>query len=229
MSMITVLTHADFEGPVRIATWAEGKGAGMRIVNLWAGEPVPTAEATDALVLMGGPMSVNDEADFPWLATEKALVRAMVAAEKPVLGVCLGAQLIASALGGRVTRNPAGREIGVWPIRATGDDPFFPILDGLPVFHWHGERCELPPGATPLASSVACETQVFRIGRRCLALQCHLETDTEAAELMLARCAGDLEGGGPHTQDGATIRAGVREAEAPMRAALDRLLDAWLA
>jgi len=133
---------------------------------------------------MGGPMSVNDEAAHPWLVEEKVLVADAIAHGRAVLGVCLGAQVIASALGCRVSANWE-REIGWFPIeptlrgRASGLD-----IDG-PVFHWHGETFDLPAGATLLASSVGCVNQAFSLGPRVLGLQFHLEVTSADVQNMV--------------------------------------------
>lgn len=228
MAKIILLTHVDFEGPGRIADWARARGHTLSQVNLGAGEALPKPESVAALVVMGGPMSVHDEKDHPWLAPEKKLVRDTIAAGKPVLGICLGAQIIASATGGRVVRNPAGREIGWWPLHVAHRDSRFPISDGLTAFHWHGEMCEPPPQAVVIAGSAACPVQAFRIGEKALALQCHMETDAASLEAIISGCAGELGAGQEHVQSAAALTHGLRQA-GPMHAWLERTLDAWIA
>jgi GMP synthase-like glutamine amidotransferase len=144
-----------------------------------ASRPLPI-EGVHGLIVMGGPMSANDE--LAYIRRELDLIREAVAAGMPVLGVCLGAQLIAKALGGRVYRNPV-KEIGWFPIgwtEAAGRDP---LLAGLgepeTVFHWHGETFDLPEGAQWLAASEACRNQAFRFGRNVYGFQFHLEVTPE--------------------------------------------------
>ncbi len=149
-------------------------------VDLFNGDPVPDIRSASALVFMGGPMSVNDE--LPYINQELELIRKAVSLGKPILGVCLGAQLIAKALGSRVYPN-AVKEIGWYPIRwteAAADDPVCGGLKGSDtVFHWHGETFDLPPGAELLASSDACRHQAYRAGRGIYGLQFHLEVTPE--------------------------------------------------
>ncbi len=147
---------------------------------------LPAAEGIDFLVVMGGPMSANDEERYPWLAAEKEYIGNFCKTGKPVLGVCLGAQLIASALGARVFRNPY-KEIGWFPIhgiRADKSQPqrstTFEFPQEITVFHWHGETFDLPEGATLLAHSNGCRNQAFQVGNSVIGLQFHLETTPES-------------------------------------------------
>ncbi|UFS69948.1 type 1 glutamine amidotransferase [Geomonas sp. RF6] len=185
------LQHVPFEGLGYIGTWLEGAGAQVTGTRFFAGEPLPELEGIDLVVAMGGPMSVNDEAAFPWLAAEKAFVREAVERGTAVLGVCLGAQLIASSLGAAVYRN-AQREIGWFPVSATPSAGAFRFPEEAVVLHWHGETFDLPPGAVLLARSAGCEHQAFQIGERVIGLQFHLEMTPEAVESITEHCRDEL-------------------------------------
>jgi GMP synthase-like glutamine amidotransferase len=176
------------------------------------------------LIAMGGPMSVNDDAELPWLRPEKQCVREAVARDIPVLGVCLGAQLIASALGTRVVRNPV-QEIGWFPIHAvSASQPTFHFPSECVVFHWHGETFDLPDGAERLATSAGCENQAFQVGRHVIGLQFHLETTPETARAMVEHCRGELMPG-PYVQTEEELRA----VPALRYEAINRLMDDVLA
>lgn len=194
------LMHEPFEGPGFFAEVLRDAGFGLRDIRVYAGDALPALEDFDFVLLMGGGMSVNDEAVLPWLAPEKAFIRSAIGAGKPVLGICLGAQLIASALGARVYRN-AQKEIGWFPIeavRALGDrigaslDAAFPLSGPLEVFHWHGETFELPEGAELLAKSQACAHQAFRLGQRVCALQFHPEATPESVLALVGGCRSEI-------------------------------------
>ncbi len=173
------LQHVPFEGLGCIEPWlAEGCHA-VTCTQLWNGALLPPSEGVDGLIVMGGPMGVYDEAVYPWLAAEKAFIKQIIAQNKPVLGICLGAQLIVEVLGAPVTKNWQ-REIGFFPVR--GDESLFPAE--FMAFHWHGDTFGIPDGAVHLASSAACESQAFVYKDNVLALQFHLET-TEASLLAL--------------------------------------------
>jgi GMP synthase-like glutamine amidotransferase len=169
-----ILQHVPFESPGSILTALPARGADVGVTRLYAGDPLPLWADVDLLVVMGGPMSVNDEAEYPWLVDEKALVADVIANGRAVLGVCLGAQVIASALGDRVFKNREP-EIGWFPIQPTVEGEAMGLNGSGPVFHWHGETFDLPAGATLLASSAGCANQAFALGPRVLGLQFHLE------------------------------------------------------
>jgi len=201
-----------------------GRGFPLRLFQLNRVPTLPWLSDFDMLTVMGGPMSANDEAGLSWLGPEIALVRAAIAADKTLLGICLGAQIIAKALGARVYPGSA-KEIGWFPIQRTaGSHPFF---DGLPdcftPFHWHGETFDLPHGAKPLARSKITETQAFAVGQRVLGLQFHMEATEESVRALLKGAAHEI-GHGAFEQQPGTILAGLDQC-ASLRPLLDVVLD----
>lgn len=214
---VRILQHVAFEGPAALAPALHAAGHAIALTRLDAGEPLPRLADFDWLVALGGPMSVHDEAQHAWLAPEKDLIRDAVAAGRRVLGICLGAQLVAAALGAPVTRNRE-REIGWFPVeRAPGAEASrfgLALPARFPAFHWHGETFAPPAGAVRLASSAACAEQAFALGDRVLGLQLHVEATRESAEALVAHCADELVPG-PWVQDAAAILA----ADAPFAAA----------
>ncbi len=199
------LQHAPFEGLGCIGAWLEARGAEVAATNLFDGEELPPPRDLDWVIALGGPMSVNDERALPWLAAEKRFLREAIRAGKTVLGICLGGQLIASALGARVAAG-AHREVGWFPVERVdaargpgrpnaGAAALGPLPPRFPAFHWHGETFALPRGAAHLARSAGCENQAFSVGPRVLALQFHLETTPEAATALCRSCPQDLAPG----------------------------------
>jgi GMP synthase (glutamine-hydrolysing) len=192
------LRHVPFEGLGTIEDWARRADHRLSGTRLWADEPLPAVTDIDWLIVMGGPMGVADEDRLPWLTTEKRFIEACLAAGKRVLGICLGAQLIAEALGAAVGPN-SDREIGWFPVRfdraacASFGWKMFP--DTLTAFHWHGDRFEIPAGAKLLAESDACDRQAFAWGRKVLALQFHLETTEAGAAALVEHCKDELTEG----------------------------------
>ncbi len=229
--IVQLFQHVPFEGPARLADGFQRMGAELRRVRLYDGESPFSLDETGWLVVMGGPMSANDEEKYSWMAGEKRFIAEAVAAGKTVLGICLGAQLIASALGARVYPNPE-REIGWFPVTRSADPERVPLARALPeqfeAFHWHGETFDLPRGAIPLAQSAACKNQAFAVGNRVLGLQFHLETTPESAETLVKKCSEDLRPG-PYVQDAERILGNPERFEAlgaRMETALEVLWDA---
>ena len=216
---VHVFQHVSFEGLGALEPALRNRKCAIATTRFFAHESLPAPADVDFLVAMGGPMSVNDEAAFPWLAPEKEFIRRHVAAGKPYLGVCLGAQLLANALGARVFPN-RGKEIGWFPVEGlpVRDPAVFRFPATAEVFHWHGETFDLPSGAVQLARSRACENQAFQIGSA-IGLQFHLETTSATARALVEHARAERVPG-PFVQAEAEILA-----EAPERyAALHRLL-----
>lgn len=183
------LQHAAHEDLGCIAPWLAARGAEVTHTALHAGEAPPASPDFDWLIVMGGPMNIYEHDAHPWLVTEKELIREALAAGKRLLGICLGAQLIADQLGGPVTRN-AETEIGWWPVRLTSEGRasglFADHPDEFLPFHWHGDTFALPPGATRLAYSEGCAQQAFEVdGGRVLGLQFHPELTAADARRWL--------------------------------------------
>ena len=223
--------HEPFEGLGMIAEWATRHGHSLaRTAFFDAGAVIPDPEDYDALIVMGGSMGVYDEHRFPWLAAEKAHICAAIDAGKYVLGICLGAQLIAASLGARVAPH-VHKEIGWFPVTMTDVGAVHPLLLGfnstMSVFHWHGDRFEIPLGAYHLMSSEACDNQAFAYGERVLALQFHLEMDPTAVRAIMAACAEELrrEGTGLWVQSAGEIVE--RSKKAATKQTLFTLLDRW--
>jgi len=192
---VVVLQHAAVEGPGRIAAALAARDLEARIVRIDQGAAVPeTLGAARGLVVMGGPMGVYETDTYPHLTAELALIRRTVAADVPVLGVCLGSQLLAAALGAAVRRS-GYQEIGFLPVslgEGAARDPLFAGLPGVfTALHWHGDVFELPAGATHLASSALTAHQAFRRGRA-WGLLFHLEADAAQVRAMAEIFAGDL-------------------------------------
>jgi GMP synthase-like glutamine amidotransferase len=192
---ISVLKHVPFEGPAVIANWAPARGHELSVCEVFSGA-LPPVDEFDFLVVMGGPMNVYQDDKYPWLTHEKRLIAEAIDGGKSVLGICLGAQLIAVALGGKVMRNPHV-EIGWFPIGLTKEGRTLPLWDGMPArfsaLHWHGDTFTIPDGAIHLASSAACANQAFAYDEgRVVGLQFHLEETRESLRLLMENATSDL-------------------------------------
>jgi GMP synthase-like glutamine amidotransferase len=224
---IHCLTHVPFEGPAGIADWAQARRHALTVTPLYAGYPPPDAASYDWLVVMGGPMGVGDEAAYPWLVVEKRAIRDAIDAGKTVLGVCLGAQLIAEVLGARVYRN-AHPEIGWMSIELTPEALESPLFGFLPpslqVFHWHGDTFDLPPGAVHLARSGACAHQAFSCAGRVLGLQFHLESTPASVRDLVTHCADEIRPA-PYVQGAERMLAAAPEEYRAINGALFGILD----
>ena len=219
-----IFQHVAFEGPGAILPYLESKGYHVHLVKLYAGDPVPSSLDVDFAVLMGGPMSALEEDKYPFMVEEKQLCRELFAADKPVLGVCLGAQIMANAFFAPIRQNPE-KEIGFYPV--TFENGFT-----VNAFHWHGETFDIPEYAESIAYSEACRNQGFKMGRS-LGLQFHLETTAESLNSLLENCAEELEAAlsakAKYVQAKAHILETAKTALPELNAAMTELLDAMLA
>lgn len=223
-----VLQHASFEGPAAIGAWAAVRGHGVRVVKVYEGAALPPVEAVDLLVVMGGPMGLGEQESLPWMKGELAFISQCLQEGKRVLGICLGAQMMAAALGARVY--PSGKkEIGWFPVRKTPAGRLSPYLKSLPegakVFHWHGDTFDLPAGAQHLLLSDAVKNQAFAWGPRALALQFHLEMTADTVRGMVDQCRSELVVS-PHVQNEEAILDGTVSCTA-LGKILFQMLDRW--
>lgn len=190
VSKVAVFQHSPTEGLGSIGTWLERKGAVLCPVEWWKENPYPEVDDFDGCVVLGGAMNIYQHRDFPWLIEEKARLTELLSRRIPILGVCLGAQLLADCLGAKVVQN-SFQEIGWWPL--VFSDEACEIFPQIPretlVFHWHGDTFSLPAGALRLASSPACREQGFFYRGSVLGLQFH----PEVTEEMLADFCGEEE------------------------------------
>ena len=230
-SRLLVLQHIACEPPAAFEDELRSRGLDLVRVELDAGEPLPDWREFPAIVVMGGPMGAYEEGEHPWLAGEKRLLGEAVEADVPVWGVCLGAQLLAGALGARVYPGEQP-EVGLLPVELTpaaSSDPVFgEAPSSFPTLQWHGDTFDLPEGATLLASSPAYPNQAFRVGRS-YALQFHIEVSLELATEWagVPAYAQSLEATlGPGALDG--LLAGVAEHADVTLPLARRLFGSWL-
>lgn len=201
---IHYLQHAEFEGINCLKSWITQNQHSLTATTLFNIEDsnndlqhnvFPSLDSFDWLIIMGGPMGVQDEQTYPWLKAEKLFISEVIQANKIVLGICLGAQLIADALGADVSPN-AQREIGWYPVHNHPNiqQTFMSgvIPDNIQTFHWHSDRFAIPQNSTPILSSKACDNQGFVYGSRVLALQCHFETDQQFVQHLIQHCGDEL-------------------------------------
>jgi GMP synthase-like glutamine amidotransferase len=229
MQEILIFRHAPHEGPGYLADYLDRRGLPHRLIRIDRNDPVPSSiDGVPGIVLMGGPMSVND--DLPWIPEVTRLVRQAVGADVPVLGHCLGGQLIGKALGGVITRNPV-KEIGWLPVTRVENPLALDWLDGLPrefeVFHWHGETFSIPPGATRILASRDCANQAFVIGKT-LAFQCHIEMTGDMVREWARVGADELAPACATVQNPQTMTADLDERVARLQGLADKFYDRWI-
>ncbi|MCF6323812.1 MAG: type 1 glutamine amidotransferase [Gammaproteobacteria bacterium] len=191
------LQHVPFEGLSSIEPVLIAKGHQLSSTHLYNIPLFPSVDEFDWLIVMGGPMGIHDHETFPWLVDEKHFIKTAIDSGKVVLGICLGAQLIADVLGAKIYRNEY-REIGWFNInRQSGVDDTI-LTDAFPdrveVFHWHGDTFDIPEGAVSLAESEACQRQGFILDNRVAGFQFHLETTLESATALIEHCGDELDG-----------------------------------
>ncbi len=232
MKPVAIFRHKAVEGPAYFATYLQSRQIPYVVIRIDAGDPVPSEVTTYAgLCFMGGPMSVND--DLPWLPPVLALIRDAVARDVPVIGHCLGGQLIAKALGAAVTRNPV-KEIGWGTVDVLGhaqarhwlgDD----LRDFL-SYHWHGETFAIPDGATRIMSSEWCANQAFVMGKH-FAMQCHVEMTADMIRSWCREWAAEVKALAarvPSVQTPAEMEEGIVEKLRALNAVADRIYGRWV-
>ncbi len=224
---IHYLQHVPFENLANIEGWAVSRGHSLTCTRLFSGESLPDPDSFDWLIIMGGPMNIYEHDKHPWLAEEKRFIGRAIASGRMVLGICLGAQLMADVLGAEVVKNE-NREIGWFTVDLTAEAKASSLFSVLPrsftAFHWHGDTFAIPPGAVRAAFSRGCANQAFVLGRA-VGLQFHLESSEESLEHLLENCAAELgQGHSPFVQSEEELAAG-RQHFAGMRALMEVFLD----
>jgi GMP synthase-like glutamine amidotransferase len=228
MKPVAICRFAPHEGPGYFATYLTRHAVPWRLVKIDEGDAIPAPDSISGLGLMGGPMSVND--DLPWIAAVLGLIRVSVAHDVPVLGHCLGGQLMAKALGGRVTTNVV-KEIGwarvdVAPTRVSSEWSPQAAFIG---YHWHGETFSVPHGAERVWSSAHCENQAFALGRH-FAMQCHIEMTEELIASWCETGAREIEeslGRSPAVQTAQAMRDEMPARLDPLHRVADRVYERW--
>ncbi len=232
MLPVAIFRHAPVEGPGYFAIFLEQHGIPWRLIAIDEGETVPLAvDGFSGLCFMGGPMSVNDP--LPWIESVCALIRDAVARNVPIIGHCLGGQLMSKALGGEVTRNPV-KEIG-WGMAGSEDNAVARHWLGsfasnpCTVFHWHGETFSIPPGATRLLASTHCANQMFALGPH-LAMQCHVEMTPEMISAWCAQWGDEVleRADRPSVQPPAVMQREIPERLPAMRQLSEQIYSVWI-
>jgi len=229
MKPVAIFRHSPTEGPGYFSDYLDERGVPWRIVRIDAGEAVPAdPRAFSGVALMGGPMSVNDP--LPWIQPALAFIRGAMDADVPVIGHCLGGQLMSKALGGVVSRNPV-KEIGWGPVRveptAAARDWFGDVTEFL-SFHWHGETFTIPDGAERLASSEWCANQTYVIGPH-LGMQCHVEMKPEMISTWCRSWSDEIDAadGTPSVQTPEAMHERIEQKVRDLNAVASRLYDRW--
>jgi GMP synthase-like glutamine amidotransferase len=190
------LQHVPFENPGSILTWARENGCNVTSTQFYDDENIPAHKDYDWLIVMGGPMNIYDEKNYPWLANEKTFIREAINFGKVVIGICLGAQLIADVIGGKITENPH-LEIGWFPVKLSSEARSSPLFSFFPqeptVFQWHGDTFStLPDDTICIAENNACSHQAFIYKKKVFGFQFHLENTEEIIENLLNHCQDEM-------------------------------------
>lgn len=231
MDPVLIFRFFPTEGPGYFTTFLARHGIPWKLVRIDAGEAVPESlNGASGVCLMGGPMSVND--DLPWIPPMLALIRAAVAADIPVIGHCLGGQLMATALGGTVGANPV-KEIGWGDVRITDADAARPWLGDpkapMLAFHWHGETFTPPPGAVRILESIWCINQAFVLNDRHIGMQCHVEMTPELIASWCDSGAAEIvASNSPAVQSADAIQADVSVRTAALHQLADKIYSRWI-
>ncbi|TET54150.1 MAG: type 1 glutamine amidotransferase [Actinobacteria bacterium] len=195
---IHYLQHVPYEDLGNIAVWAENRGNSISRTRLFKNESLPATKDFDWLIIMGGPMSIYEGDKYPWLNREKEFIKKAIHQNKLVLGICLGAQLIADVLGARIYKNKY-KEIGWFQVNLTQEAMKSPNFSSLPntinAFHWHGDTFDLPQGAIRMAESEGCKNQAFEYNKRVIGLQFHLESTIGGIKKLVQNCSNEVSEG----------------------------------
>jgi GMP synthase-like glutamine amidotransferase len=212
MTKIHILQHVPFETPGFLLN-LPGDEFSVSVSHVYKGDTLPDFTSYDILVILGGPMNVDEHNLYPWLETEKEYIRRVIDAHGKILGICLGAQLIASALGAKVTKNHH-KEIGWFPIKKTVSGRNCALLKNVPdsclALHWHGDTFEIPQNAFLEVSSDACKNQLFTYNNRVIGMQFHFEATEESIDALIDNCKSELVSG-MYIQDADSIQKYARE------------------
>jgi GMP synthase-like glutamine amidotransferase len=219
------LQHVPFEGLGSIEYWLQNAGYEITNTQFFNSGVLPDIKDIDFLIVMGGPMSVNDETEHSWLVKEKKFIKSIIETGKPVLGICLGAQLIANSMGCEVFPNSV-KEIGWFTVEGveSKSTSVFQFQDKIEVFHWHGETFNLPTGAVQIAKSKGCENQAFQIGSNVIGLQFHLETTPGSAQEIVENCRDELVEG-VYIQSEAEILSAPKERYSSINSLMGSVLE----
>jgi GMP synthase-like glutamine amidotransferase len=218
--------HVPFESLGNIENWSTRNNHCLGVTRFHQHDPLPPMKEFDWLIVMGGPMNIYEDAKYPWLPEEKSFLRMAIEAGKTIIGICLGAQLIADALGSKAYATHY-KEIGWFPIRKTNEAEKSPLFNDFPevmdAFHWHGDTFDLPAGCVHIAESEACRNQAFIYEERVIGLQFHIEMTHQGAEKIISNCREEIMEA-PYIQNAEEILSNAdRFTEANKE--MDRLLD----
>jgi len=192
---IHYLQHVPYEGLGNIEGWIKSRKYAFSATRFYTADPLPGLAEIDWLIIMGGPMGTYEDKKYPWLTAEKQFIRDSINAGKKVLGICLGAQLIAAVLGAKVYPH-IHKEIGWFPLKLTDEGGESKVFKEFPreflAFHWHGDTFSVPRGVAHLAETVACRNQAFSYGDKVVGLQFHLDVQRENIEQWIKNGAAEL-------------------------------------